>query len=204
MTDAYKGAQSPSSAASDFDLFTFIATQILNRASTATLVQVKAVTNSGEVSAVGMVDVQPMVAQLDGYGNATPHGIVHDLPYFRLQGGANAVIMDPKVGDIGIAIFADRDISSVKAKKSAGLPGSRRRFDMADGLYVGGFLNGVPSQYIQFTAAGISVVSPTKVFIQAPDVEIQSTTLAHNGVNIGSGHKHGGVTPGGSDTGIPH
>lgn len=196
MNNGYKGEQIPSSSASEFDATSFLVTQILNRANTATLVQIKAVTNNGGVSAVGFVDVQPLVAQLDGYGNAVPHQVVNGLPYFRMQGGANAVILDPQPGDIGVAVFASRDISAVKAKKGPALPGSRRRFDMADGVYLGGLLNGVPTQYVQFSSAGINVVSPTQIQIQAPTVKIVSTTLTHNDVNVGETHKHGGVASG--------
>jgi hypothetical protein len=202
MSEGYKGAQTPSSAASEYDAMTFLVMQILSRANTSTLVQVKAVTNSGGVSAVGFVDVQPLVAQLDGYGNAVPHGVINDIPYFRIQGGTNAVIIDPEIGDIGMAVFADRDISSVKAKKGAANPGSGRRFDMADGVYFGGLLNGAPTQYMQFSTTGINITSPTKVTITAPETDIIGT-LKNNGVNVGSTHVHGGVSPGGSNTSGP-
>jgi hypothetical protein len=178
MSDGFKGAQTPESGVSDFSVMSFVINQILNRANTSTLVQVKAVTNSGGLSAVGYVDIQPLVSQLDGDGNAVPHGVVYHVPYFRLQGGTDAVIIDPKVGDTGIAVFADHDISSVKANKGEALPGSMRRFDMADGLYQGGFLNGIPNQYVQFTSGGINVVSPTKITCTAPVVEVDASTSA--------------------------
>lgn len=144
---------------------------LLKELRTVDLVKVMSVTNDGGLAPVGFVDVLPLVDQVDGMGNATPHGVLHHLPYFRLQGGTDAVILDPKVGDIGIAAFASRDISSVKATKAQATPGSARSFDMADGLYFGGVLNGTPAQYVQFTAGGINVVSPSKVTITAPQVE---------------------------------
>lgn len=202
--DGYYGYARSGESLSDFGAVSFLVSQILDGRNTATLVQVKAVTNSGGVTPVGMVDILPLVNQLDGEGKAVPHQVVRRLPYFRLQGGANAVILDPQVGDIGIAVFADRDISSVKAAKGRANPGSARRSNKADGLYIGGFLNAAPSQYIQFASDGINIVSPMKVTIQAPDVEIQGNSLTHNGVNIGSTHKHGGVVPGGGDTSSPH
>jgi hypothetical protein len=107
------------------------------------------------------------VNQVDGAGNATPHDVLHHLPYFRLQGGSDAVILDPKVGDIGLAGFASRDISSVKSTKAQANPGSARSFDMADGVYIGGMLNGVPEQYVQFTQGGINIVSPHAVTVNA-------------------------------------
>ena len=83
-----------------------------------TLVQVVAVTNDGGVEPVGFVDVHPMVAQVDGKGQPTPHGVIYGLPYIRVQGGSNAVILDPQVGDIGLAVFCAQDISKVKATKA--------------------------------------------------------------------------------------
>lgn len=139
------------------------------------VVRVVAVTNDGGLAPVGFVDVQPLVNQVDGNGNATPHGVLHNLPYFRIQGGTDAMILDPKVGDIGMAGFASRDVSAVKATKDQANPGSNRSFDMADGLYFGGFLNGTPVQYVQFTEGGINIVSPNKVTVVAPAVEVDAS-----------------------------
>lgn len=156
--DGYAGQQGLSDPASKFNVLSFIMEQILGRASTVKLVQVKAVTNTGGVSPVGFVDIHPLVNQVDGLGNSTKHGTIFKVPYFRLQGGGNAVIIDPKVDDIGIAVIADRDISSVKETKAEANPGSKRRFDMADALYLGGLLNNTPDQYVQFNDTGIHIV----------------------------------------------
>ena len=172
----YRGLQQPTDGSSDFNAHSFLIWQILRTIAGARLVEVKAVTNSGGVSPVGFVDVMPLVNQLDGSDDAVPHDVVHNLPYFRLQGGTNAIIIDPPVGDIGVAIIEDRDISSVKASKAQANPGSKRIFDMADGLYLGGFLNGTPTQYVQFAAGGVSIVSPNKVTINAPNVEVDAST----------------------------
>jgi hypothetical protein len=178
VSDAFgfRGLQQPTDAASDIGAISFVVWQILRTVAGARLVEVTSVTNSGGVSPVGFVDVLPLVNQVDGSDNAVPHEVVHNLPYFRLQGGANAVIIDPQEGDIGVAIIEDRDISSVKANKGQANPGSKRLFDLSDGLYLGGFLNKAPTQYFQFSAAGIAVVSPTKISFQAPLVEVDAST----------------------------
>ena len=178
MTDptGYQGTQRPGTDGGDYNSQTFLAQSLINRINSATLVQVVAVTNAGALSPVGFVDVQPLVNQLDGENNAMPHAVVYNVPYFRLQGGADAIIIDPKVGDIGIAVFADHDISSVKVNKAQANPGSARRFALADGMYIGGMLNGTPTQYIRYSASGIEIHSPTKVTISAPQVEIDATT----------------------------
>lgn len=199
--DAYAGFEALASATSEYNQLAFVARMIMSGMATTTLVQVKAVTNTGLVAAAGSVDVQPLVAQLDGKGQATPHGIVYGLPYFRLQGGANALIVDPVVGDIGLCVFASHDISSVKVNKAPSNPGSRRRFDMADGLYIGGMLNGVPTNYIRFKANGDIVIKP------AATVAVIGTLTATVDV-IAAGkslklHTHGGVTTGGGTSGPP-
>lgn len=172
----YRGQAQAADGTGDYGSLMFVIGQALAQLSTSTVVRVVAVTNAGGLAPVGFVDVQPLVNQLDGAGNAVPHGVLHHLPYFRLQGGTDAVILDPKVGDLGIAVFASRDISAVKASKAQANPGSWRSYDMADGLYVGGLLNGTPVQYVQFTAGGINVVSPAKVTVEAPNIELNAAT----------------------------
>lgn len=188
---------------SPFNSLSFLVRQMLNGVRTATLVQVVSVTNEGGVGPVGLVDVQILVSRVDGAGQVIDAGLVHNVPYFRLQGGANAVILDPKIGDIGIALMADRDISSVKSTKAAAAPGSNRKHDMADALYLGGVLNGEPQQYVRFAAEGLELVSPTKVTVKAPDVAIVSQTLTHNGINVGATHVHPGVQSGSATTQSP-
>ena len=236
-------------ALGEFDRIAFMVQQALGKMQTATLVRIESCTNAGGLSPVGYVDVTPLVNQLDGQGNPTPHVTIYNVPYFRLQGGANGIIIDPQKGDIGVAVFASRDISQVKTTKKQGNPGSHRQYSFADGMYLGGMLNGTPTQYIQFSTAGIRIHSPTRVKIDAPDVLIEAQTVeinaststtvttptftvngatvlngtvsqtgggsAHftgtmtadvdvvaNGVSLHN-HVHGGVVPGGGNTGAP-
>jgi hypothetical protein len=123
------------------------------------------------------VDVQPLVNQIDGSNppNATPHTIIYGVAYLRMQGGSNAIIMDPEPGDIGLAVFASRDISKVKSTQGQANPGSLRAFDFADGMYVGGMLNAAPTQYVQFAPTGITIVSPTAITLQAPVINIKGS-----------------------------
>jgi hypothetical protein len=204
------GQQKPSSTWGEFNNIAFVVQQAIGKLQTATLVRVEACTNNGDLSPVGFVDVTPLVEQVDGQGVPMPHVTIYNVPYFRMQGGANAVIMDPQKGDIGICVFASRDISKVKSTKKQAPPGSFRQYSFSDGLYVGGMLNGAPTQYITFGANGIKIKSPSKVTLDAPTVEIVATdvvitssTLKHNGVNIGATHKHSGVTTGGGQTNVP-
>jgi hypothetical protein len=146
------GQQQPTNAAGEYNSQRFIIDQALARISTARLVQVKAVDTGTQT-----VDVQPLVKQMDGEGNATDHGTIFGIPYFAWQFGKNAVIGDPVVGDKGIMIVCDRDISAVKANRTFAQPGSSRQFDLADGIYFGGVLNEPPKQWVKFTDAGMEL-----------------------------------------------
>lgn len=173
----FTGFQTPGASSGDFNSQSFVIQQHMRRMNTSTIVKVMSVTNAGDLSPVGFVDIQPQVDLVDGAGVKIPHGTIYKCPYFRYQGGANAIILDPQVGDLGIALFADRDISSVIANKGQAAPGSARRFDMSDGMYIGGLLNGTPTQYVRFSAAGIEIHSPTVVKLSSPDVQITCQTL---------------------------
>lgn len=155
------GMLAPSDLWGRYNNLRFMIQQTISRIQTASVVKVMACTNDGGVSPVGTVDVQVLVNQINGNGIPTPHVTMYSLPYLRIQGGANAIIMDPQVGDIGIAVFASRDITNVKSTKAQSNPGSYRMHDFSDGMYLGGILNGNPTQFVQFSSTGISIVSPT-------------------------------------------
>lgn len=181
------GALRPSTTWGDYNNILFVVMQALAKMQTATIVKVMACSNSGDASPVGTVDVMPMVNQVDGSGNPTPHGTIYNIPYFRIQGGANAVILDPQVGDLGIAVFASRDISNVKSTKAQANPGSWRQYDWGDGMYLGGLLNGTPNQFIQFSLAGIVVSVPpaATATIQTGD-ELSSVIVDDDNVRMDS------------------
>lgn len=164
MSDSGKtagiGQQTPADGASDFNAISFMIEQKLSKCRTSIPVVVMGIQSSDTLQAVGdlKIDVMPLVNQLDGAGTAVPHGTIFGVSFSRLQGGANAIVCDPQVGDKGLMVMSDRDISAVKATKAQANPGSYRRFDLADGCYVGCMFNGVPEQYVQFTGDTIKVV----------------------------------------------
>lgn len=174
--DSLNGFSNSASASDQSSALAFVLRRALGKMRTSTIVQVVAVSNTGGVSPVGTVDIQPLVHQTDGAGNITALPVVYGVPYLRIQGGANAIILDPQVGDLGIATFADRDLSAVKATKAAAAPGSSRRNSLADALYLGGILNGTPQQYVRFSTDGVEIVSPTKIHLQAPNIEADAST----------------------------
>jgi len=172
---AVAGWQNPADFGSEFASRNFQIMSIIARIAGSTLVEVMGVN-----AQAGTVDIRPMVNQVaksvDPSGKiitvGISHGTIYGCPYFQLQSGASGVILTPTVGDIGMAVFADRDISSVIATRKRSNPGSERKNDMADGVYFGGMLNAAPTQYVRFDAAGISITSPVAVNVHAPTVTI--------------------------------
>lgn len=174
--------QSPGATASDTNALSFFVSRMMSRMVTVMLVRVEAVTAPGGVAPAGTVNIRPMVHQVDGQGGVTPHGTVFSIPYFRLQGGANAIVLDPAVGDIGLAAVCMRDISVVKAAKKPSPPGSARMYDWADALYLGGVLNGPPSQYVLFSGNTVTVHGANEVIISAANkVSVNAPILATTG-----------------------
>jgi hypothetical protein len=228
----YYGQTDPTTDQGEFNRLRFAIDQAMLTLNTSLPVRVLSVQASG-VAPVGFVSIQILVDQVTGNDMTVPHGEIPNVPYIRLQGGANAVIIDPQVGDIGLACFASRDISAVKSARQTAPPGSRRAHDFSDAMYIGGLLNGTPTQYIHFTDGGILLYSPVKTRVEAPVIEaVASTsisveapvmnftgdstftgntafigTLHNNGVNIGDDHEHFGspTAPLGpvSNTGTP-
>jgi len=217
---AYTGQANLQDVNSEWNRLSFAVRSILDKTATTTLVQVKAVT---ETSTGFAVDVQPMVAQVDGAGNAVPHGTIHGLPVWRVQGGTSGVIVRPAVGDIGLAVFCSSDISGVKRSRKPTTPGSARRFDWADGIYLGGLLNAAPAQFVRLDDEGVTITAaaglpvtinaPGGVTIDAPTVSMSGDLAVTGKVTTGAGstfngkdfdtHKHSGVQPGGGQSGPP-
>jgi hypothetical protein len=153
----------------------FLIDQRLGHARTNVPVKVVAV-HGGGVAAPPTVDVQVMVKQSDGVGNTISHATIYGIPAARNQGGLNAVINDPIVGDVGQMSVHDRDTSSLRANAGAeSNPGSQRRHDLADGVYERGMLNPTaPNQYVHFTSGGIEI----------HDKNGNSIVMGSNGVTI--------------------
>lgn len=185
---AYLGTQDQFSDTGDINTLSFVIERIVNRISVCTLAQVQAVSNTpGQVTSVGTVDVLPLVNLLNGYGQATKHQVVYGLPYFRFAGGSNAVLLDPQVNDIGLVIFADRDISSVKSNQQQSNPGSLRRFDFADGIYIGLCLGqSTPNQYLSFTNEGITIQDKNGNTIQTSSSGVSITDSHGNTIATSS------------------
>lgn len=202
MTGPVKGARKLSSANSPVNAISFLVERMMaGSLNTSTLVRVD------EVDPVALqVVVTPLVPQIDGDGNTLDPQPIYDVPYSRVQGGVAALIIDPVPGDIGICLFAQRDISTVKLTKAVGQPGSLRTFDQADALYVGWVLNQTPTVFLELTQDGKArLVTPGGLTVDG-DMHVTGavttdSTITSAGDVIGAGislqtHDHTSNVPG--------
>ena len=204
-----KGNKKPNTGGSEYNALEFMIQNAMQRISTAIPVQVRAVNGL-------FVDVLPLVSSVDGYGQAVEPTTLFHLPVFRYHAGVGSVILDPVVGDKGLAVFAQADSSNVQTgTDTPQQPGSFRRHSMSDGFYIGGFHNAAPSVYVEIKQDGtIQIVAPTSVTVTSPKVDFSGNVSMSGSVNVTGdatvggisflNHVHGGIQPGGSDTSTPH
>lgn len=181
-----QGLQNINTTSSDYNALSFIIQQaIRGQVNTAIVVKVVGVS-------AGYVDVLPLVTQIDGFGDAVQPTTLYKLPYMRYHGGICAVKLDPVIGDIGLAVFAQKDCSSVGVGTTEPQkPASFRENTMANGFYIGGFLNQEPSCYVELKQSG-------EVVINAPAGLTINNNVTVNGDVVASGkslvnHTHMGV-----------
>ncbi len=221
------GQQDPIDSNSDWYVISFMIAQKIAELEIMMPVQVTAVhPGSGSPPAAGTVDVQLLVSLLDGAGNAVQQGIVYGLPYFRLQGGAWAIICDPAAKDFGFIISASRDITSVKAKPGIQNPGSIRKHSYSDGIFIPAPFSGAPpagtinlkpdgtwtftdkpGNVLQGDGNGITATPVSgKPFTVKGDLNVTGKIIGDDGsggqVSLLT-HTHGGVTTGGGVSGSP-
>lgn len=167
-------------------------------ADVATAVPVKVVAVHTEDGSAGYVDVLPLVTFVAGDGNAVQPVTLYHLPYSRVQGGIAALIIDPVVGDIGLAVFAQSDTSNVAAGTAEPQqPGSHRHHSQSDGFYIGGFLNQHPSCYLELTQDNTATLTAIGGITINGNVTVSGTITASGDIKAGNisvqGHTHTGV-----------
>ena len=211
----------------------FIRSLISQVVSISLPVVVTAVERKGEEAGAGYVTVKPLLQPRNNSGDGLEVTTIPKLPYFRLQHGKAAIICDPKVGDIGLAVVAKQDISNINGSTTPKVPATYRKFDPSDSFYIGGFWGKAPEVFIHLEDEGtIKIKAPTKISMEAPECEVNASTsftvnssqINLNGPISGGGsggadatftgdvnakgisltsHTHTGVQSGNSSTGAP-
>lgn len=150
----------------------FIIQQLISKINSVTVVEIISVTvPTDELAPIGRCSIRPLVQQIDGNNNVYGRGVISNVPYLRVQGGKNAVVLDPVVGDVGLAGFCDRDISMVKRTGKTAAPNTRRQYSLNDAVYMFSCMGDTPEQFIHFKGNEIHIKSPSKIVLDAPDVE---------------------------------
>jgi hypothetical protein len=175
----------------------YIIQNMIAEINTVTLVKIIDVSiPEDELSPIGRCSIQPLVQQIDGNNNVYPRAVIKNVPYLRVQGGKNAVVLDPVVGDIGLAGFCDRDISIVKRTLDTSAPNTLRKYSLNDAVYLFSCLSDqVPEQYVHFKGDEIHIKATSKIVLDAPVVEA-------GGIDMIT-HLHGGVVSGNDTTSPP-
>jgi len=194
--EVVQGFETPNTHSSDYNSLSFIVQQaIRDQVNTAIVCKVVGVSDAH-------VDVLPLVSQVDGKGEMVSPTTLFHLPFMRYHGGICAVKLNPVVGDIGLAVFTQKDCSNVGVGQSEPQkPASNRAMSMANGFYIGGFLNSEPTTFIELKQNGsIDITAPSGVNING-NVTVSGDVVA-SGISLVS-HVHGGVQSGGSTTSTP-
>lgn len=156
--------------------------------------------------------VQPQVMMGTTDGQKVSRAQVASVPVLNIGGGGFLLSFPIQPGDLGWVKASDRDISLFLQGMKEEWPHTKRMHSFQDGLFI-------PDAMRAFTVDGDDVervvlqttdgltrvaIGDGIVRVVTPgDVEIESATLTHNGVNIGADHTHGGVEPGAGNTGPP-
>ena len=148
---------------------------------------------------IGRCEVLPLVQQIDGSNNVYPMGKIINVPYLRVQGGKNAIVIDPQVGDVGLCGFCERDISIVKRTGELSAPDTRRKYDINSAVYMFTMMSGTPTQYIHFKTSGIDIKTTGDLNINGLIIKADGTLITKDGDTVDK-HNHGGVQSGGSIT----
>lgn len=226
--NAKRGIKDIYSGTDPYNALNFIIQNAVDSVAVAIPVKVVAVNAGGSGSATGYVDVLPLVTYVSGAGEAIQPVTLYHLPYSRIQGGIAAIVIDPVVGDIGLAVFAHSDTSTVtQGTSEPQQPGSKRHHSQSDGFYIGGFLNQAPSCFLELKQDNTAILTaPATVTVNSPDITLNGNTTVNGdfavvggnstmtgslttqgdvvsgGISVQS-HVHGGVQGGSSTTSGP-
>lgn len=163
--------------------------------------------------------VQPLIMLLTTSNTTVPRATIASVPVYQIGGGGFILNFNLKAGDLGWIKASDRDISLFLQSYNQSAPNTVRKHNFSDSVFYPDVMKGytiagedAENAVLQNLDGSVKIsLSQTDVKISAPSINIEasgavaitSATLTHNGKNIGDDHVHSGVTPGGSNTGVP-
>lgn len=185
MSEELKGTASISDLGNDYNALMFMIKQQLLGINTAELVKVEAVNGDNTV------DIKPLLSLPTAQGTYIKNTTIYNIPYTRIQGGKNALDIKPEVGDIGIVVYCQRDISNVLRSKGEANPNSNRFYSASDGVYVASIasLNSTPENFIKIDENGVNITTSKELTIKASKItancDIETTgDVKANGISL--------------------
>lgn len=172
MSEEFRQNVGEFTASSEYNALHFIITSIIKGlVNTAIPVRVDAIERPGTGGGARYLSATPLVKMRSAAGDALESVSIPKLRWFRLQHGKAAIVVDPKPGDIGLAVFAQQDVSALNGGNEPVQPGSFRAYDMSDGFYIGGFFGPPPTTFVHLEDTG-------DIVITAPQTVTVNTTTA--------------------------
>jgi hypothetical protein len=196
------------SGASEYNAISFmVENMIKGMVNTAIPVRVDSCTKPGPDGAAGYVSATPLVMQRGADGKSLQPVSLPQLPFYRVQAGTAAVVLDPQPGDVGLAVFSQQDASNIEAGKTDPVQaGSFRAFDMSDGFFVSCHYGKTPTVYVELEQdMGVTVKTPAneitidkdggnvnvkaqaKITLEAPTIELKGALMMGNSAGSGTG-----------------
>lgn len=162
---------------SEYNVLDFVIRSIVcGLVNTAIPVRVDKVERPAEGGGAGYLSATPLIKMRSAKGDALDVVSIPKLRWFRLQHGRAAIIVDPKPGDIGLAVFAQQDVSALNGGSEPLQPGSFRCYSISDGFYFGGFWGQKPTTFIRIEDNGqVTVTAPQSVVVNSIDVTVNAS-----------------------------
>lgn len=162
--------------------------------------------------ATNQAQVQPLIALVTTDNKQIERAQVASIPVLQIGGGGFVLSFPIRPGDLGWIKANDRDISLFKRVLAVVSPNTARKHSFEDAMFIPDtmkrsvIINSEDAENVVLQSIDGTqriAIWPGKIKITATAIELVSSTLTHNGVDIGYHHKHSGVTAGPSNTGNP-
>ncbi|KAA0685995.1 hypothetical protein DTW90_34480 [Neorhizobium sp. P12A] len=126
------------------------------------------------------------------------------IPISTAHVGENfGIAIGPQIGDQIVVGFHEGDIDSPYMIGRLHSDQERPPIAQAGEIVIQtkeGFIFKVTSSSASIVTGGL----PLTIDAGGGEIHLTSSKLTHNGLNVGSTHTHGGITPGGADTDVPN
>lgn len=170
--------------------------------------------------ATNRAQLQIMIPMVTTGGQVQQRAPIASVPVLQLGGGGFVVSFPLQAGDLGWIKASDRDISIFKKTLSSSSgPPTQRFHKFSDAMFIpdsmmnnvtladsAGFCiqssDGTLSIAFNSSTDTITIASPTKIILSAPEIDINSPLCKINGIAFGT-HVHTGVQTGGGESGGP-